>query len=120
MPVFKREVGVQKRQHPEPLCRSAQKAEEERAADRISVLTQRRKSKAAALGTEPALNSADSVQIRVRLPDGRNFQRCFLATEPLQVQKLLLWKQTLSVLLLGQCACTSKCFLAPLVGLQGK
>jgi len=65
--------------------RLAQEAEEERAANMKAVLTQRRKSKAAALGAEPALNSAGSVQIRVRLPDGRNFQRCFLAREPIQV-----------------------------------
>lgn len=67
------------------LRRALKEQEERRVADRVSTLRNRRASKASQLSQEPPPGSPGCIHIRVRLPDGRNFQRRFLAADPLQV-----------------------------------
>ncbi len=66
-------------------CRAAKEREKQREADRASTLRNRRRDKSSALGEEPSQGSSSSIHIRIKLPDGRNYQRRFLATDPMQV-----------------------------------
>ena len=65
-------------------CRRKKEQEEQEAADKISAMQARQKSKAENLRSEPS-GSEIAAAVRIRLPSGANCQRKFVASRPVQV-----------------------------------
>lgn len=81
------------RREEEARIQAEKDADQKRTADKAAAIVRRRETKRAGLPVEPAVGTSGAAQIRVRMPDGSNHVRSFLADNC--VQQLYDWVDSL-------------------------
>lgn len=80
------EAAERAQREAEEQARAAAEAEQRRLAEAAAALQRRKTAARQALPSEPAAGTPGTALIRIRLPDGSNHQRRFLAGGALQVR----------------------------------